>query len=576
MKKENGAVTGRLSDSDEEIRLKARRRNEKKKSYHRHKSKDEKKYKKKRHRKRSNECFSSENDDDDDFNRRCKRSKKERKRRRRDHKRDDKRDKDDSTYDRNRKKEVDINIKSTSLKHSNGQKLAHALHNLLKERKDFASELPLILIRLAGGTTFDLHGVTDTTVVNELESVFESLEIFGVKKQATSGMWMQIPPDATRRDDKALLRAIRSLLDDEGLTMDEIGKFKKRSLSIPIQLTPDTKDLTFKILDKFKSKDSTLGLQLATICKTMLEEENVSIDGIQDNDLKASLESLFVSCGLEISEIEEDPYSDSSSCERKAVPSINGSDYGPLMGYGLPNNHKDIDSVKLKLAGIMSACREGQQPPRQKVAAGPIRRPLTNKEAQEANAIYGAIQATDEKDDDDNEGPMLPGLGTSRTSTPLPVHVIKTQAEYRELELKSISLGIKIPTVDHGREEWMLQPKQHDFLFGIQSGPIKSRGFQNKKSRDTNESDEAVNPAIQAEIDTIMQAHNDARGRSLMDEHRSKKAQEKLASNRKAEWNWNRNSDLDAGRRVDKEALSMILGGAADNLKTKFKGGFNR
>ena len=73
-----------------------------------------------------------------------------------------------------------------------------------------------------------------------------------------------------------------------------------------------------------------------------------------------------------------------------------------------------------------------------------------------------------------------------------------------------------------------------------------------------------------------MQAHNDARGRSLMDEHRSKKAQEKLASNRKAEWNWNRNSDLDAGRRVDKEALSMILGGAADNLKTRFKGGFNR
>ena len=56
-----------------------------------------------------------------------------------------------------------------------------------------------------------------------------------------------------------------------------------------------------------------------------------------------------------------------------------------------------------------------------------------------------------------------------------------------------------------------------------------------------------------------------------MDEHRSKKAQEKLASNRKAEWNWNRNSDLDAGRRVDKEALSMILGGAADNLKTKLK-----
>jgi len=44
----------------------------------------------------------------------------------------------------------------------------------------------------------------------------------------------------------------------------------------------------------------------------------------------------------------------------------------------------------------------------------------------------------------------------------------------------------------------------------------------------------------------------------------------------KKEWKWSRDKDLDAGRRVDKDALGMILGGAAGDLKSKFSGGFNR
>jgi hypothetical protein len=80
-------------------------------------------------------------------------------------------------------------------------------------------------------------------------------------------------------------------------------------------------------------------------------------------------------------------------------------------------------------------------------------------------------------------------------------------------------------------------------------------------------------------MDAIMQAHQDARGPSLMDEHRSKLSKEKKqkleAANGKNEWKWSRDDDLDAGRRVDKDHLGMILGGAADNLKTKFKGGFS-
>ena len=158
--------------------------------------------------------------------------------------------------------------------------------------------------------------------------------------------------------------------------------------------------------------------------------------------------------------------------------------------------------------------------------------------------------------------------------------MIEAQAKYRELELKSTSHGVSMPMNNGGREEWMLNPGKHDFLSGIKSGQaIKSRGFQNKKSRGQKEAP-PVHPAVQAEMDAIMEAHENARGPSLMDLHRSKKAEEKaLASkndNGRKEWKWSRDKDLDAGRRVDKNALGMIMGGAAENLKTKFAGGFNR
>jgi hypothetical protein len=131
-----------------------------------------------------------------------------------------------------------------------------------------------------------------------------------------------------------------------------------------------------------------------------------------------------------------------------------------------------------------------------------------------------------------------------------------------------------------GREEWMIVPGKYDFLSNVKSGqPIKSRGFQNKKSRDSEAPAAPVHPAIQAEMDAIMQAHQQARGPSLFDQHRAKKQKEKelsAAAGGKTEWKWSRDNDLDAGRRVDKDALGMILGGASANLKTKFQGGFNR
>eukprot|EP00536_Pseudo-nitzschia_multiseries_P014030 jgi/Psemu1/310539/fgenesh1_kg.649_\ len=203
---------------------------------------------------------------------------------------------------------------------------------------------------------------------------------------------------------------------------------------------------------------------------------------------------------------------------------------------------------------------------------------MTEAEEQVANILYAS---NENKEEDEDEGPLLPGEARKARGPALSLDTIRAQAEHRELQLKATAAGVDMPAETGGREEWMILPGQHDFLSAIKSGQaIKSRGFQNKKSRDADKNTPTIHPAVQAEMDAIMEAHQDARGPSLADLHRSKIAQEKelaaRASNGKKEWKWNRDKDLDAGRRVDKDALGMILGGAKDDLKSKFAGGFNR
>ena len=585
------------SNSDRDERRHRRHsssKSDKKKKRHKKSSK-----RKKDHRKRlkkdhadeensSHESSRSDDENDSDYSRRRRRhkhSRKERKRRR----------KGDTHEDGDRKKKAKgvpddgtTEKASSSSGSPRGQMIAKALHDLLTDKPDFASELPLVLIRLAGGTTFDLRQVTDPGIAMGLQAVFESLQAFGVQKQESSGMWMfQNPPGASRRDELVLLRVVRSFLDDVGVTMEKVVNFDEKKRIEKNQPQPAVKadgtilgqeerqkmkELTFKILEKFRSKDATLGSQLASLCMTIVDGESVSVDGIPDDDLKAALESLFQACGLEKSEIEEDEEEDDDDDDDDE------SDESPLMGYGLSaSGDSNNDIVQMKVATIMAACREG--PPKRK-SVGPMRRPATAEEEQAANAIYGANIAKKADEEDEDDGPLLPGEARKAKRPAMSLETIKAQAEYRELELKSAAAGVPMPSQNGGREEWMMNPGEHTFLDGIKSGTtIKSRGFQNKKARGGEDAPQ-VHPAVQAEMDAIMHAHENARGPSLMDIYQSKKAQEKelaaSASDGKNKFNWSRDADLDAGRRVDKNALGMILGGAADNLKTKFAGGFNR
>ena len=130
-----------------------------------------------------------------------------------------------------------------------------------------------------------------------------------------------------------------------------------------------------------------------------------------------------------------------------------------------------------------------------------------------------------------------------------------------------------------------MKPGEHDFLKGVMaSGTIKNRTFKNEKvrgggdGREEGHPDVPLDPKIKAEMDAIIQAHTHARGPSLIDQHREKKTEEKLRekSKGKGEWKWNRDDDLDNGRKVDKNHLHMVLGGAATELKNKFQGGYSK
>ena len=163
----------------------------------------------------------------------------------------------------------------------------------------------------------------------------------------------------------------------------------------------------------------------------------------------------------------------------------------------------------------------------------------------------------------------------------LPPDVVKAMAEKRTRELAELT-GADIAPADGEREQWMLEPGEHDFLQGIKTGKdvIKSRTFENKKKKaSVMEPAAPMDPKVQAEVDAIMEMQRQARGPSLIEQHRLKKAEEKASEAEKggkAAWKWDRNKNLDDGRRVDKNALNMVMGGAAGNLKDKFHGGLGR
>jgi hypothetical protein len=459
---------------------------------------------------------------------------------------------------------------------------AGSLHALLELQPSMASELPILLIRMADGASFNVSQMPDARVSIRLQNVLASLSPFGVEKDEM-GSWMWKAPAGGNRnkDPLLLLKIARTLLDQIGITMEAVENYRKHEDAVPAGSISNDKEIqkgedvlsamTGLILEQFeKGTDSdspSLAQELGSLCNMILSGENIALDGLPDEALRVGIEQLFRAAGLEKSEIEESDDDDDDE----------PGDEEPAMGYGLPDEDESHAAANMKL--ILEACKAND-------GKAKAKRPFEGPTLIPSKEL--ATQHMDENDDDEDdeeEGPAPIGSEKARRRVrkgpTLPPEVVKAMADRRKRELDGVAteMEIQLGGIDE-REQWMLEPGEHEFLQGIKSGktPIKSRNFRNTKQSSAVEVVVPVHPAVQAEMDAIMDLHREARGPSLIEQHRLKKAEEKAEAEKggKAGWKWSRDKDLDDGRRVDKNNLNMIMGGAASNLKDKFQGGFNR
>ena len=250
-------------------------------------------------------------------------------------------------------------------------------------------------------------------------------------------------------------------------------------------------------------------------------------------------------------------------------------------GYVLPEKADvQFDRVKMKLDAAVTACRATHQSYIQESSSkrtlGPSLPPP------EASKAVSAFDLQDESDDDD-EGPAPLGemiQKKKRKGASLSSAALKKMVKDRDAQMIHATTGVdpNESANDGGREEWMMQPGEHDFLTGVLSKGIKNRTFKNEKGRAVDvEPDVPLDPKIQKQVDSIIKMHEEARGPSLIEQHRKQKAEKKMAEREaKGDWTWNREKDLDSGRRVDKNHLQMVMGGASKDLKNKFQGTYTK
>ncbi|CAB9514342.1 expressed unknown protein [Seminavis robusta] len=574
---------------------------------------DSRSKKKRRERKKSKQRKPSSDDDSSSSRKdsKKKRKKHEKKHKKKHDKKDRKKKKhkrgDSGSEEESRQQPQSATGNDNNEKLARNYVLADALHQLLTDHPTPAmavDTLPLVLIKLGGGTSLDLRQMPDQSAAAGIQLVLKALEPFGVTQEEDTRMW-KWPPGAKSKDERLLLRIVRTLLNEIGFTMEAIEKHHQQKQQPPKQqkqkeLDADSqeekkppaktqqqdqesdlihiKQDTMKMLQSFQSSQnnnkedndskppSTLPGELGGLCNMILEGESIALDGLPDPKLRTALEGLFQQCGLELCEMEPDSDNDEDGDN-------DNSDNNKEMGYGLPETLEQQNQVKAKLLSVMKACETMAANPNTtipKLQKGPMRMPA-------------GYQAPPEESSDDEEGPVQVGdiLAKRNDTAVMSKEDIKRQAELRARQLRGAVTGVDelMSTDPNQREEWMLVPGKFDFLSSIKAGnPMKSRTFAAKSKAERDDEQEYVDPKIQAEMNAIIQAHTDARGPTLVEQHRLNKEKERQAAaaggGTNGQWNWNRDKDLDSGRRVDKNALNMVLGGANKDLKSKFHGGF--
>jgi hypothetical protein len=489
------------------------------------------------------------------------------------------------------------NSRSTGLERNYA--LADALCGLFQQHPALSADVPAMLLRLAGGTAFDLRHMPDASAAEGLAAVLACLGPFGVTRDdhRAGGAWVWQNPagsssisssntgsaSANNHRQLVLVRLVRAMLDQIGITVEAIDSYEnppqknqvdsdetskmdtsKQRQSSARKRNEEIERQTLDILRRFR--DGELSKELGSLCQMILDGEMIALEGLPNQDLLKGLESLFTACGLEKSEMEQDGDNDDDHDDDDEEGGRSS------LGYGLP----DIDDnvVKDKLLSVLKVCRETV------TASRAIKGPMMDPRAYEGQ-LYPDVEANNDSNEssDEDSGPLR--MGEDRRGPKLTTDEIKARAIHRATELECIKRGVAMPASDGtAREEWMLVPGKFDFLSAVRAGqPVRSRQFEGKKRARSGREDQHVpiDPAVQLEILAIRQAHDDARGPSLLGQHRERKQQAAAAaksaqssSGQQGSWKWDRDRDLDDGRRVDKDALNMILGGAGGDLKTKF------
>mmetsp|Transcript_30201 Transcript_30201/g.63685 ORF Transcript_30201/g.63685 Transcript_30201/m.63685 type:complete len:649 (-) Transcript_30201:493-2439(-) len=473
------------------------------------------------------------------------------------------------------------------------------------------SGIPLLFIQLGRGTEYELSQMPDARLSGLLHNVFKALQIHGMEQVGGHGAWRwsnAMPSGGGRRggcggDELALLRLSRALLNGVGFTMDRVegyerdqmqqrqmqmqqerlpqkpqdgnvdaqnGETSTKSAEKAVENEEDVRHrkrverMTSQLLDRFDPKnssasESSLANELQGICDVLLEGESVQLDGIENAKLKATLAQLFQLVGLELVEMEDE---DSEEEDEEGGDMENGKNEEKVMGYALPDAGIK-DSVASHLNEVLRVCRfrssGGSQDAPKSWAANPAMQMEKGKAEEESSS-----------DEDDGPAP----LGT--------VAAVKASKRKRPPPMQTNATSEKID--EGGREEWMMVPGEHDFLKGIQAGGSKStrgRTFKNEKNRGqsiaaASANNEPINPEVLEEVNAIKRAYEESRGPSLIDAHRQMQHDKKQQQAGQKEWTWNRDKNLEDGRRVDKNALHLVLGGASTELKSKFHGGHGR
>ncbi len=439
------------------------------------------------------------------------------------------------------------------------------LHDLLSNHGDLSTELPYLLIKLCSGSSINLSQIPDLSVSTKLKELFKILRCTVVGREEfifdDNGGW---DLSSSGRDDEkslVLVKLVRLLLDQSHLTMQNIASFEQKETEAlkvhgektyeEAKVVPEANEasneneiasLISMLLDTFQSKNKTeksssLAEELCSTMHMIHDGEIICLDGLEDECLRKAIEQFFTIMGLVKEEMDdsddEDNHSDGGSMKNE--------EKNTSYGYTLPSLEVDVAGrVKEKLLVAMKATTNYHKKSiRQTV--GPVL-------PKDVSSYKTAI--TQESDESDDEGPS-PYDSQKAKVRPLKKKLTPTETQ---------------PQVENngGREEWMMTPGEHNFLKGvISSGAMKSRKFKNEKSNN-HPPPAPMNPDIKRQVDSIMNAHKEARGISLVEQHQIQKAEEKAAKDAAGpkgkngeSWNWSR-KDLDAGRRVDKKYLNMV------------------